>query len=159
MSATFSFKSSIGHLILLPDNSLPADVRSTKRRCAFGSASGDCRHDRDFGAVADRRVEILKKANVFAFDEDVYEAAEFAAVLTDAISKARVASVEVLDQLSHGARLNFDYIGVRRQLPQRRRYDYPERHNIPPSRFAIEWRQKKSSMRPASKSFTDSPRV
>ena len=72
------------------------------------SAAGDRRHDADFVAVFDRRIEVVEEADVFVGDEDVDETSHGARIVADPLLDAGVAVLEGFDHGADIATVDFD---------------------------------------------------
>jgi hypothetical protein len=65
-----------------------------------GLTSSDCRNDADLVAFLYRSGFFLEEADVLVVDEDIYEAANIAALVTDALEETGVAGVEVCEDFA-----------------------------------------------------------
>ena len=72
-------------------------------------AAGDRGDDGDFVAFVEGGVEALEEADVFAVDEEVDEAAEFAAFVDEAFAHAGVGAFELFDEGGEGCAFGTDF--------------------------------------------------
>src|SRR5579875_1497219 len=88
-------------------------------RVLSASAARDGGDDADFVAGLERRRQPGEEAHVFAVDEDVDEAAQLAAFITEALLKAGIGRLKIGDDLAQAVAFAGDRILLSRQLAQR----------------------------------------
>jgi len=81
--------------------------------------SGDSRDDADLVAILDGRLSVAKEANIFVIEEDVYETANVAAFVADALGESGIGLFQIVENVTDGGTLRGNDFVFSGQFPER----------------------------------------